>query len=61
MKLDNIMFLQVLVQLVKKHGSRTHLFDLTLEECDYLYSRGIYTEKLNTTTYPVFYKLTLEK
>lgn len=53
-------YMEVLVNLVNRDKKRNTLFELTLEECEYLYSKDISVEKVNSSIYPVHYKLTLE-
>ena len=50
----------ILVHLTYRDKVRNTLLDLTLEECNYLYSKGIKVEKVKSI-YPTHYKLTLEK
>lgn len=55
------LILETLVDLVKRDNERNYIFDLSLEECDYLASKGISIKKVKHSIYPVHYKLTLEK
>lgn len=55
------LYLDTIVELVKRDKERNHIFDLTLEQCDYLNSKGVVVEKVKNSIYPVHYKLTYEK
>ena len=54
-------YFDVIVNSVKRDKVRHHIFDLTLEQCDYLYSQGVRVENVKNTIYSPCYKLTLEK
>lgn len=54
------LFIQSLVELTYRNGVKNTLFELTLEQCEQLYSKGISVEKVKSI-YPTHYKLTLEK
>lgn len=44
------LFIQSLVELTYRNGVKNTLFELTLEQCEQLYSKGISVEKLVFTT-----------
>lgn len=52
---------EMLVELVERDGIRNYIFELTLEQCDWLYSQGVSVEQVKNSIYPTHYKLTLEK
>lgn len=59
--MKNKLYLDTIVELVERDGNRNHIFDLTLEEIDYLYSKGVIVKKIKHSMFPIHYNLTLEK